>query len=407
MQKFFDSVLIKGLPLVGATITVRKAVDNSIATVYSDNGINTKSNPFTTDANGRFEFYAGNDRYNITITGPGFLTTTIPDVLMSDITDGITKTIDANAPLVNTAQTWNNAAVDFTAVKWAVTGTARGSGSMLLDIAYNGLSSFSIDVGGAIFSRGHAVFGNGSLAINNNSGNAKLWVGSAFGWVASGLGSSDTTYPLDLSLYRDAADKLAQRRGTNPQTMRLYGTYTDASNYERGFLSWNYFGDNGLALGVEKLGTGVARKLYVSNQTNEAIIFRTNDAARWGIDGSGGMLYPITDNSVDIGTSALRVKSIYGAGGVTLGIATKTAAYTCTANDHTILGNATTAAFTVTLPASPTTGQIINVKKIDSSVNAVTIGGNGKNIDGASTKALSSQYASAKLQYDGAAWYVL
>lgn len=37
----------------------------------------------------------------------------------------------------------------------------------------------------------------------------------------------------DVRFYRDAAQTLAQRNGTNAQTFRVYGTYTDASNYRR------------------------------------------------------------------------------------------------------------------------------------------------------------------------------
>jgi hypothetical protein len=54
----------------------------------------------------------------------------------------------------------------------------------------------------------------------------------------SQLGFGSGTSPnsagsIDLSLNRDAADTLAQRRTTNAQTFRLYGTYTDTSNYRR------------------------------------------------------------------------------------------------------------------------------------------------------------------------------
>jgi hypothetical protein len=42
-----------------------------------------------------------------------------------------------------------------------------------------------------------------------------------------------------LSLARDAANTLAQRRTTNPQTYRLYNTWTDASNYERLSFTWD------------------------------------------------------------------------------------------------------------------------------------------------------------------------
>lgn len=93
--------------------------------------------------------------------------------------------------------------------------------------------------------------------------------------------------------------------------------------------------------------------------------------------------------------------------GLNLAIATKTGAYTMTASDYTILADATAGAFTVTLPASPARGMLVNVKKIDATANTVTISGNGKNIDGTATRAISSQFTNSALQYDGAAWWML
>jgi hypothetical protein len=51
---------------------------------------------------------------------------------------------------------------------------------------------------------------------------------------------------------------------------------------------------------------------------------------------------------------------------------------------------------------------VLTIKKIDASVNAVTIDGNAsETIDGATTKALSSQYASYEIACDGSAWYIV
>ena len=61
-----------------------------------------------------------------------------------------------------------------------------------------------------------------------------------------------------MTLYRDAANTLAQRNGTNAQTFRLYGTFTDASNYERAKIAWE---SSILRIGTEKAGTGSARAL--------------------------------------------------------------------------------------------------------------------------------------------------
>jgi hypothetical protein len=81
----------------------------------------------------------------------------------------------------------------------------------------------------------------------------------------------------DLTLARDAADTLAQRRGTNAQTFRLYNTFTDASNYERGVMRWS---GNLLQIGTEKLGTGTARQLE----------FQTDGVSRIFLGASGGRL---------------------------------------------------------------------------------------------------------------------
>ncbi len=95
--------------------------------------------------------------------------------------------------------------------------------------------------------------------------------------------------------------------------------------------------------------------------------------------------------------------------GIQANIVTKTTAYTATEADHTILCDATSAAFTVTLPAAASyPGQILVIKKIDSSGNAVTIDGNStETIDGATTASLSAQWQSKVIQSNGTAWYVL
>lgn len=82
-------------------------------------------------------------------------------------------------------------------------------------------------------------------------------------------------------------------------------------------------------------------------------------------------------------------------------ISTKTTTYTITSADYTIRADATSAAFTVSLPVAPVAGQVFNVKKIDSTVNAVTVSGNGHNIDGQASMVISTQYTNIMVQYDG------
>jgi hypothetical protein len=91
----------------------------------------------------------------------------------------------------------------------------------------------------------------GILRVSSNFG---------FGWAS---GSANATDP-DLTLYRDAAGILAQRNGTNAQTFRVYNTYTDASNYERGFLKWN---SNVFEIGAEGAGTGSEQPVRITAAT--------------------------------------------------------------------------------------------------------------------------------------------
>ena len=82
------------------------------------------------------------------------------------------------------------------------------------------------------------------------------------------------------------------------------------------------------------------------------------------------------------------VGCITATGNIALGIVSKTASYTVTANDGVIECDATSAAITLTLPAvaSATPGATYTLKKTDSSANAVMFDGNAsETIDGATT----------------------
>lgn len=92
--------------------------------------------------------------------------------------------------------------------------------------------------------------------------------------------------------------------------------------------------------------------------------------------------------------------------GLRRAVTSQTSAYTATTSVSTILCNATSAAFTVTLPtAVGATGQIYTIKKTDSSANAVTVGTtSSQTIDGSTTYLLSTQYNFVVVTSDGANW---
>ena len=77
--------------------------------------------------------------------------------------------------------------------------------------------------------------------------------------------------------------------------------------------------------------------------------------------------------------------------------------------DDTILVDATGGARTVNLKAATNmTGKKYTVKKVDASVNAVTVDpSGGETIDGAGTYPLALQYQSVTFQSDGTTWWIL
>jgi len=80
--------------------------------------------------------------------------------------------------------------------------------------------------------------------------------------------------------------------------------------------------------------------------------------------------------------------------------------YTIVATDFLVIGDTTGGSFTVNLPASPTTGDMYAVKK-SVAANTLTFSGNGKNIDGAASIAIATQYTSYTVIYNGTEWSII
>lgn len=122
-------------------------------------------------------------------------------------------TVTTSNPVFNLTQTWNAGAVTFTGFKFNVTDTASAAASMLLDLQVGGSSKFQVTKGAGAFFSLNAV---------------------------------------------------ELRNSTSAQTFRVYNTYTDASNYERGFMRW---ASNVLEIGAEQAGTGGYRNLKLLGAT--------------------------------------------------------------------------------------------------------------------------------------------
>jgi hypothetical protein len=170
------------------------------------------------------------------------------------------------AYIYNMADTWADAGTTFTAIKMNVTDTASAAGSLLMDLQVGGSSRFSVSKDGAAIASVRLTSPNivsSAYSVGTSQRNSPIFSATTlrldpdmtFAWATT----ANSATP-DLILARDAANILAQRNGTNAQTFRAYNTFTDASNYERGFVRW---ATNVLEIGTENAGTGSARSVSI------------------------------------------------------------------------------------------------------------------------------------------------
>ncbi len=110
-------------------------------------------------------------------------------------------------------------------------------------------------------------------------------------------------------LFRDAADILAQRNAAIGQTFRIYNTFTDASNYERGFMRWS---SNILQIGSEKLGTGSARALELSVDGNRRLFITASGqvgvGSTTGSLSSNGLFVDVPANSSSLTSPTVTIR---------------------------------------------------------------------------------------------------
>lgn len=189
------------------------------------------------------------------------------------------------ANIYNMADTWDDAGTTFTSILMNVTDTNSASDSLLMDLQVGGASRAHVTKSGRISAGIGYVFGqpqfydatvsSGAGFQINNPTSCSIY-GDGVPVMAAESGSNGIRIdgarslgfvngfalagPADVRLWRDAANTLAQRNGTNAQTFNLYNTYTDASNYERGFMRWD---GNELEIGTVSAGTGGNRSVGI------------------------------------------------------------------------------------------------------------------------------------------------
>lgn len=155
-----------------------------------------------------------------------------------------------------------------------------------------------------------------------------------------------------------------------------------------------------------------SRKPWAANNTTgtfTASVFLSNGAG--GTTGNGVVLPQGTNNSTGILLYTDGVTDVWPASTLAAisPIRKVTTAVTVNTIDFTILGDTTTAAFTITLPPSASSAnRILTFKKVNAGGNALTVKGNGAElIDGTNTITINTQYAFQQIQCDGTQWWTI
>lgn len=150
-----------------------------------------------------------------------------------------------------------------------------------------------------------------ALALVSPRGTAELY---NWGTQVTSLTLTNLATGTNAVLVPDGANTLALRNSTTAQTLRLYSTYTDASNYER--LTFDYNSGGGrFRIFNENAGTGAGtRSLLVASGTGGLELSGNQASAiHWKINSLGHFL-AVTDNTYDIGASgATRPRIVFAA----------------------------------------------------------------------------------------------
>jgi hypothetical protein len=154
-------------------------------------------------------------------------------------------------------------------------------------------------------------------------------------------------------------------------------------------------------------GTGGASGLRLKQLPSGAVLFMSssNDVAQ----NNNNFYFDAVNYRLSVAAGTTPASTLQVGGSLGTAIVTKTASYTASVNDHTILCNNTSGAITIALPtAAGCAGRIYVIKKISPAGNTVTIDGYlAETIDGSNTYILSVQYTTVTIQSDGTSWWVI
>jgi hypothetical protein len=205
------------------------------------------------DAN--FLLYDNSDSTkNLAFQLSGLTTGTVRTLTAPDASGTIARTEDFASPPAIGSTTPNTGA--FTTLSASGDGTINGfviGATSIAGTTNNRIYFVSSGAGVGSISSGVALLAGSSAArwACFDNGLCGTRGDTAIGWSSSGAPASSN---IDTRLHRDGeAGVVAQRNFANPQTFRIYNTFTDATNFERLSLRW---ASNVAIIGTEKGSVG-------------------------------------------------------------------------------------------------------------------------------------------------------
>ncbi len=161
-----------------------------------------------------------------------------------------------------------------------------------------------------------------------------------------------------LNVFNTDANTLEEYNGANPQTLTVYGSRTDASDYERMRLGFDST-DGYFFVGSDSAGTG-------TGTAQQGLGFWVQNSLRWVIDTSFN-LKPWSDNVKDVGTPTLRPKHVYAgtyfdatSGALTTDVANAATTGTSLNKLAKLTGNPATAVIAATTDTSGVVGIVVD-----------------------------------------------
>lgn len=303
----------------------------------------------------------------------------------------------ANDPVLELSQTWNNAAVAFTALKSDVTVTAAAAGSLLFDFQQNAGSIFNLRTDGRLVLNGRAAFTTtssiGHLLAVSDALTASAVNGLSIshilssGVAAAGLG-------INFDFLGDSTTTTGQR------IARISGTWTTATHATR---------TGSLSITIPELGVDTVMFVLANSQLQSRGGSVSAPALTVQGDLDTGIYWPAANTlGVTVGgglvLSASATTGIIVSTSLTLPYVAKVATYTASAVDYTI--DCTAGTFDVDLPtAVGITGRIYVIK--NSGVGTITIDPDGAElIDSLATATVVSGGATM-VQSNGVGWIII